>query len=560
MRNNVDQWRFFKRSRMLSEKDVAYWRRVLEKLLKTGIELEYNLPDKNGLCRRDNQLCPCVATFKPKLPQAGTTMCYEQCRRWDDSIDENGVPKYAKDGNCPIAREHGCAGIYCSAFQSPCPTCTKYDRGCNNCADVYNPTRDARNIRAAIEKELRPTNFVGEYGPSGVYKVTTDGSLLPDGGIEIATVGRRPQFYTLYESMKRIMGLCQQYGAYTNERCSIHIHLLASHLTAGFNKDDRGGEFVRGEITELEKPVPEIILANFHQLIRKFHCALIWLGVAGTDMKHLTRWEKFRKPILDFSALRMGMPSVVEAVTGMKMSKPKYALMNYAYLKFDEQGNIPRLHVEARYLDGMFSPSVVAAHAILIYALMLKAVEMSRFGILESGDREYMTRQREILKHLCNNDGGYDGNRHSDTRLLEPYIPMLQEQSLQLIRLVKNVLNDEAPADRILRALARKPVALRLIEGQSWEQIEADLGPEEDEKPGPFHQLLTQIIDTASVNECQTVEEWAEEVTRSIAQEQGLGSQKLATVKHEIETYIDRELASGRLFWSKELGSYATKG
>jgi len=559
MRNNLDQWRFFKRSRMLSEKDVAYWRQLMPKLLKTGIELEYNLPDKNGMCQKDNQLCSCVAIFKPKAPQPATSLCYEQCRRWDSSVDESGQLKYAKDGNCPIAREHGCAGIFCSAFQSPCPTCTKYDRGCSSCSEAYNPVRDPKNIRAAIQKELAPTNFVGEYGASGTYKVTQDGSLSGDGGVEIATVGRRPQFFALYESMRHIMGLCRKYGAFTNERCSIHIHLLASHLTAGFNQGDRGAEFIHNEITELEKPVPEIILANFHQLIRKFHCALIWMGVAGTEMKHLTRWEKFRKPILEFSALRMGMPSVVEAVTGMKMSKPKYAMMNYAYTKFDENGSVSRLHVEARYLDGMFSPSAVAAHAILVYALMLKAVEMSRFGILESGDREYMTRQKEILKALCNNDGDYAGSRHSDTKHLEPYIPMLQEQAGQLVRLVKNVLNDESPADRILRSLARRPIAMRLIDGETWEQIEADLGPEEDEKPGPFRELLTQIIGTSAVVECKTAVEWVEETARSIVQEQTKPTQ-LTAVKRDIEIYIDRELSSGRLFWSKELGSYATKG
>lgn len=552
-----DDWSFVPRRGALTDREVTYWRNHLDKLLKVGIELEYNLPDKKGTCARDNQLCPCTATFVPLRKQPNTNRCFEQCGSWDMTLNEKGTPKYPNDGNCPIAKAHGCAGIYCSAFKSPCPSCDKYDRGCNSCPELYDPRKDPKNIRTEIARKLKPTNFVGEYGHHGVYNVCKDNSLLGDGGVEVATVGRRPQFMAIYESMKNIMQLCEGEGAFTDERCSVHVHLLASYLTAGFREGDRGAEKIRGEITELEKPLPEVVLANFHQLIRRFHCALIWMGVAGRDINHLTRWEKFRRPILPYSAVQHRMPQVVELVSKASKQKAKYAMINYEQIQFDEiTGDVSRLHLEARYLDGMLAPSVVAAHAILIYAIMLKAVEISRYGLLEAGNEAYMKRQNEMLKRLCNNDGDWGGSRHSDTSAVSDYIPELIDQSLSLIRLVKNVLAVQAPADRILRELAKKPVALRLIEGNTWKQIEADLGPSELDEQNPLHQDISRVIDTSTVGECETLGHWLEETARTLAETRqlDLAKESLTSLKDKVEAYVQKHINLGKLSWSPSLG------
>lgn len=567
MKNILDQWTFFPRRGKLSDRDVSYWRQQLERTLKAGIELEYNLPEKNGSCNRDNYLCSCVAVFEPKQKLPNTSKCFEQCGNWDKSVDAKGLPLYPVDGNCEIAKEHGCAGIYCSAFKSPCPSCNKYDRGCNSCPELYDIKKDPNNVRKLIETELKPTRFVGEYGAHGVYNVMKDGSLMGDGGVEVVTVGRRPQFMALHAQLKKIMSTCSKYGAFTNERCSIHIHLLASylhsdpHLNDHSRDSDRTSEMIRGSINEMEKPMPEIILANFHQLIRRYHCALIWMGVAGESMNHLTRWEKFRKPVLQFSALRHRMPHVVDEVRLASKNKPKYAMMNYDPTKFDDSGNVSRLHLEARYMDGMMSPSVVSAHVVLLYAIMLKAVEMSRYGILESGSEDYMKKQQEMLKALCNNDGDWNSNsRHSDTSKLHPYIPTLVEQSMQLIRLVKGALIEQAPADRVLKELAKRPVALRIIDGHTWEQIERDLGPAEA-VVGPMEQLLNQIVDTSAIMECENGEEWVSATIQSLADMRGVSEpESMLSIKKEVETFITDQITSGRLFWSKELGSYTTKG
>jgi hypothetical protein len=557
MRTDTKKWFFYDRRGKLTAEEVEYFKQSLSRLLKVGIEVELNLPQNEGICKQDNYVCKCVSVFKPEKRMPNTESCFEQCANWDSSVDASGAPLYAKDGNCAIAKEHGCFGHSCAAFKSPCPSCSKYDRGCNTCPQRWNPKRDPNAVRNNISKLLKPSGFVGDHGEYGIYKVVEDGSLLGPGGVEVITVGKRPQFSSIHDMMKRVINTCKAHGAYTNERCSVHMHLLASYLTPNL-EGDRGPEYLKNELTELEKPIPEVILANFHQLVRRYQTALIWLGASGTSKANLTRWEKFRKSILNFSAVRHRMQTLAKEV-GQIGYKPKYALMNYVPTRFDDNGDVRVLHLEARYMDGMLSPSVIAAHSTLMYGLMIKAVEMSRYGVLESGDKDYMTLQKEIMQHLCNGDGGFDSkSRLSDTRGLDPYIPILIEQSKQLIRLVKKTLTDQAPADTILMSLAEKPVALRLIEGQTWDQIEMDLAPKT--LLNPVITEVRRIIDTDSITECLNEKEWHEAVLNHLSSEnentRGLGHLSLAKI---LEKYLADETSVGKIYWSKDTGSYESR-
>lgn len=544
MLNQADDWVFVnKPSRpSLSQKEVHYWKNTLRKLLKVGIEVELNLPENNGTCDRQNYMCQCTAVFKAPNPIKGTTNCYEQCTKWDN-------------GNCPIAKEHGCVGVNCVAFKQPCPTCSKYDRGCDTCPELYSISRDPRNIRDKVSQVLKPTNFVGALGENGIYKVCRDGSLKGDGGIEIATVGRRVEFHSVHEMLTKVMDECKKKGAYTDERCSIHVHLLASYLTPGFAEDDSGSNYIKSEVTELEKPMPEIIVANFHQLVRRYHCALIWLSAAGNDHTQLTRWEKFRKSILPYSAVRQRMNVLVSGVGSASKSKRKYAMMNYEQMQFDDMGNVSRLHVEGRYMDGNLSPAAVTAHACLLYGLMLKAVEISRYGLLQSGNKGYMDLQNEMYKNLCNRDGPWDGSRFSDTSNIGPYIADLKRQSKQLIRLVKSTLGEQTPADIILNKLADKPLVYSLMEKKSWEDIEAWLMPESEDLSQAEDSIL-QFIELGAISDCADADEWLDTATHQL--ESTFRGQTETPTKESLQGYVAQLTARRRIHWSKEIGGFVS--
>jgi hypothetical protein len=552
MLNQVKDWVFINRPSRppLSKEESKYWKSNLKKLLKVGIELEMNLQEPEGTCRMDNYHCPCTATFSPEKPMPNTNSCFQQCVKWCG-------------GKCEIAKNHGCAGTDCLAFASPCPACNKYDRGCAGCSNRYKANGDPQNIRASLKQKFKPTNFVGQYGDHGIYKICKDGSLLGGKGVEVATVGIRVSFWHIYNMMKKIMDACEAKGAYVNERCSIHIHLLTSYLRPDF-AGDSGPEFVKKEITELERPIPEIIIANFHQLVRRYHCALIWLSIAGNSLDHLTRWEKFRKPVLHHSAARTKMPIVVsQIIQNLGSEKNKYAMMNYEQMLFDGSGNYAkRLHVEARYLDGNFSPAAVAAHSCLIYGLMLKAAEISRFGVLQSGNKEYMQLQKEIYKHLCNGSGSWQGPRTADTSCLDPYVPALIEQSRQLVRVVNNTLVEHEPAGRILASLCGRPLAYRIVEGKSWADIEKELIPAGKEKSNEdVIKTLDKIVHLNALTDCGTRAEWTNAAVNLLAEEMGVTNDKdsIRTITKDVDAYLENKLKSNDLCWSNEAKSFIAR-
>lgn len=547
MINQSDEWVFIKRPSRpaLSNQDVTYWKEALQKLLKVGVEIELNLPEKSGSCDRQNFMCKCTSIFTPLKKMPSTQACYEQCLNWND-------------GECDIAKEHGCAGVYCVSFATPCPGCNKYDRGCSKCPELYDLRKDPRHVRESIGKILKPTRFVGAHGSHGVYKVCKDGSLLGDGGVEIATVGKRVQFFPLYDMLSHITKLCDKYGAYVDERCSIHVHLLASYLTPGFSGNDKGGEFLQQPISEMEQSLPEVVLANFHQLVRRYHCALIWLSSAGESMNHFTRWEKFRKSVLPFSTLQRKMSVVTQEVNKASKSKRKYAMMNYEQLQFDEHGDVSQLHVEARYMDGNICPSVITAHACLVYGMMLKAVELSRYGVLQSGTPEYMEQQKEMYNCLCNGDGPWDGSRFSDTSNIGPYVKTLREQATQLVRLVKSTLTEHTPADEILRSLAETPLTYHRIKGKSWEEIEDMFIRREPQGNNELDNSMMRIIAVGAVAECEDTEEWVHTVTQQIATEREVGDdgEKTKELREQVRTLVDSKLDNRSVFWSREIGGY----
>jgi hypothetical protein len=551
MLNQASDWVFVKKPSRppLSNKEVHYWKQTLKKLLKVGIEVELNLEENKGDCDKQNYMCQCTAVFEAKKPIPGTLKCYEQCSRWDN-------------GNCEIAKEHGCVGINCVAFKQPCSSCSKYDRGCSTCPERYDKLKDPRHIREQVEKLLKPTNFVGQCGESGVYKVVRDGSLDGDGGIEIATVGRRVEFGSLYEMISNIMNMCEERGAFVNERCSIHIHLLASYLTPGFSSDgkpadDAGSKFIKNEVTELERPMPEIIIANFHQLIRRYHCALVWLSSAGVSNDQFTRWEKFRKSILPYSAVRHRMGTVTANVGTASKSKRKYAMMNYEQMKFNKAGDVSRLHVEGRYMDGNLSPAVVVSHACLLYGLMLKAVEISKYGVLQSGNKDYMDLQNEMYNNLCNSDGPWDGSRFSDTKSLQPYIADLKKQSRQLVRLVKSTLGEHSPADEVLSKLAEKPLTYHLMEKKSWKDIEESLLPEY-QHVNTMEGSILQLVELGAICECENSDEWIETAAHELLAEHAGQPEELNVGRESLQAYVSQLTARRRIHWSKKLGGFVS--
>jgi hypothetical protein len=539
-RDNRNKWAFHQHPSkpIIDAAEARYWKAMLYKILKIGLEFEFNLPNKNGTCKGDNNACPCR--------HMQNNVCWKECVRVEE----------CKATQKEAGQEFKCYGLSCVNFASYCLVCDKFEIDCKSCENRYDPNRNPDAIRERMVNTLHPTQSYGQLNSSGVHSIVTDGSLLGKKGAEVVTVGRRPDYWEFFKMSKEIIDLAFENHAYVNERCSIHAHLLASYYGKLPNSKD-GGPGIPNQINEMEKSMPEIILANFHQLCRRYQNAITWMTMGLDTPEHMTRWEKFRVSILPFSAVRGSMQKVQQEVS-QNAGGNKYGWVNYNNCMFDGSGNISRFHVEMRVMDGLMSPSAVAAVSCLYFALMIKAVEISRYGVVEVGDKNWMDKAEMVKKDLLNNTKGYqDGDRFGDTSRLHKHYETLISESFDLISQLKHLLMKTGPSYEILEKLAERPCALRRCDGTSWPEIEKDLNVEMT-KDDLLVNKLSEIIDLRLVDQCKSENEWINESILLLKEDKTLAiDPDDDTIEDRVQEYITRKKSDGEVIFLDRIGSMA---
>lgn len=551
--------------RPLIAQEVYYWKRELARILKIGAEFEFNLPEKaTGTCKGKNFTCPCVNYKSPDHD------CWTKCLNEETC---STVPSVAKCSNfksgcsvekCPSCKEYSfkCIGIACSSIIPKCSICPDFEMNCVACEYRFDPSKNPEAIRAACTADYAPSGYYGVYSPTGVHNVVTDGSLLGQKGMEVITTGRRVGYWEFFNMASRIINTAVSKGAFVNERCSIHMHGLTTYhgRVTGMGGPDgapsRGGD----KINELERPMPEIIAANLHQLFRRYQNAITWMTSGLEDPKHLTRWEKFRVSVLEIPAVMQSMRDVAENVR-KNSGGNKYGWVNYKYVSFMPNGDIDRLHVELRVMDGLLSPSAVAAFACLYYALFLKAVELSRYGVIEVGDEEWFQQAREVKDALMNNTSDWEhGNkfgRFSDTSKLKKYTEILVTESYELISHLKHILSSVGPAYEVLEKLAEMPCSVRRCDGKSWEEIEAALSVELTEE-GILEYNIQKLVDTRAVTDKPDMKSWLTETVQLLAAvpEVVVPGGSTEELFDKVHMFVTDKQQIGEMIWADKIGSF----
>ena len=549
----------------LTREQFLYWRDLLSKILKLGTEFEINLPSaERGL--KSNSAEPCVHSKKK---------CVTDCSNLETCLSERH-PTFCLTretgsflGNkfqCP-AKDEGdvaacvecpswalnCRGLDCALHTPFCTVCPSFLRKNDAMIENTDIRQDAETVRTEMKDLFRPTGDVGRVGAAGVLEVKQDGSLVNNGGIEIPTVGRRVHWNSFYRMCKEIIDPIEKRGGYINERCGQHFHLLNGYLGTSSPSGMRGS----GSHSELEVSMPEIILANYHQLHRRYETALFWMMSSGENMETLTRWAKFRQPVRHYSAMQSSMRKIQKELAdnipgGGHGTAGKYASCSYYFCKFDQEGQVSTFHIENRIADGCLSPSVVAAWGMMVYAMMLKAVRLSQYGIMEIGSKEYTEQLEEASQHLVNGQNReYGSHRVGDTSGIGPYIPFYRENSRELVQLLKGELNKLGPAFDILMQLADRPLSLRRAQGDSWADIENELNPQSREEDSNNRYLIesevAEVVDLTGIVECESQNVWIEEVAAHVDRPPAV-----------IEEIVDNFLSSGRYRWSDVVGALIT--
>jgi hypothetical protein len=536
MRNNREKWHFYSHpsKKELTPPEVRYWKEQVKRLTKVGIEFEFNLPDQKGSCQGDNIQCPCVHidtgcwAICANIEDCKKIPCYDTCA--NRSVKCN-PEKCAKCKNF----EFRCIGTTCADFISACFVCDKFQKSCAACPKKYDPDKDPQKIREILTADLQPSRSYGKINSSGVVTITTDGSLKGGKGVEIITVGRRVDYWEFYTMSKSIIEKVVEYGGYLNERTGSHMHVLTSYY------EESGAN-------ELERPMPQIILANFHQLCRRYQNALVWMTTALDDPNHLTRWEKFRVSILDVSPVTKDMRKVVEDVS-RNAGGNKYGLVNYNSLRFIGE-DVERFHVEFRQADSTLCPTYYAAIACLHYALLAKAVEISRYGLLKVGAEGWLKNAKEMKKIILNGVGDYDSSRVSNTAKLLDNVDYFIQESLDLVGQLKGILLKLGPAYDVLLKLAKKPASLRRVDGDKWKDIERDLAVE----MGATDKLeikMSEVIDLKLIDDCRDIKEWVSEVQKMMLEDADLGREVSTS---EIMEFVENKTREGEMIWSESTG------
>ena len=541
----------------LSAREVSYWKLNLSRILKIGAEFEFNLPDKpTGTCRGKSFTCPCVYYGTERTcwegclnePTCSKTKNIGTCANRTDKCTED------KCKDCE-AYTFKCVGIHCVNRLLPCIDCKEFELDCTMCMYRFDPNKNPDAIREACRNKFNPSGSYGIMGKSGVHSIVKDGSLLGQKGMEIITSGRRVDYWEFYKMSKSIIDESVSRGAYTNERCSIHMHALASY----YGKTDGMSSRSSTKTNELEKNMPEIIFANFHQLIRRYQNAITWMSTGLDDPNHLTRWEKFRVSILKISAVRNSMKDVKEMVSA-ESGGNKYGWINYRMCEFGQDNSLQRLHTEVRVMDGILSPSAVAAMSCLYYSLFIKAVELSRYGILKVGDKDWLAQALEVKSALMNNNSSWDeGNkagRFSDTSQLTAYVKVLTSESFELISQLKHILAQVGPAYEVLEKLAESPCSVSRCDGKSWEDIENDLKIELTEE-GALDYEIKRIIDTRQFTNTVNIDVWSDEVATAVSTNPDLGLKGLKPdeIRQKVRQYVEDQQINGEIIWANKIGS-----
>ena len=552
MRSNINRWSLVNHPAKpaLTDGEVRYWKAQLAKVLKIGTEFEFNLPDKkNGSCKGDSNSCPCALMADNECWMSCINVNTCVAAKTPEICRNRTIACNSKD--C-ITCEHfdgKCKDIFCPNFATACFTCKDFALQCDKCQFKYDPAKNPDTIRQAIATVLKPNNSYGIISESGVHSITTDGSLLGKRGVEIITVGRRIDYWEFYNMSRKIIDTAVSKGAFVNERCSLHMHVLAAY----YGKIAAGEKFgIPTRINEMEKSLPEIVVANLHQLIRKYQNAITWMTMGLDDPDRMTRWEKFRVSVLLTSAVYDPMLEVREKVSKTAGGN-KYGWVNYSNVGFADSGDIKTFHIEFRAADCLLCPSAVAALACLYYGLVIKAVEISRYGVLEVGDNKWLKRSVIIKNAMLNNTKSYDaGDRFGNTKNLLKYQNELIFDSLELIHQLKHILIKVGPGYEVLEKLAERPIALRRCGGESWTNIEKDLAVVIN-KEDSFEIKMNEFIDLRLIEDCKSLNEWSEEIERAFKMDEEFKDDK--HLINKIVQYSETHLEDGEIIWSNSIGA-----
>ena len=217
-------------------------------------------------------------------------------------------------------------------------------------------------------------------------------------------------------------------------------------------------------------------------------------------------------------------------------------------MHFDAEGNVTRFHVEFRFPDGSDSPAQVVSQMFLFRALLMKAVELSQFGVLKAdSDREKWNQNKEAVAVL---QGDTQGFSFESTRVTfdEAVAFAKQDAKNLLTSLRSHLMNIDGASLNVLQAIVEKPVWQRRAERMTWKRIERSLMPAERVVEG-LQQDIIRLISLNQLTGIKNIANWKFAASRALGVSQVELVNAFRTLEKNVRLDFDRELGSYIVMW-----------
>ncbi|MEN8154275.1 MAG: hypothetical protein ABFR75_09660 [Acidobacteriota bacterium] len=380
---------------------------------------------------------------------------------------------------------------------------------------------DPVDFKNEIADLMKPSLDLENLGELGIYDVVKEHC-----GVELQVIGRHPQWSSLHEQYNKIISILLEKEVRMKATCGLHFHLIAIGLA---------------------ETIPEIILANLWNLIRRHAPGLKFLFSGGNVPEGICRRRQHNahQEFVSISPVEMKMGTIKDRLKESIIVPEHQNFFNLEHLKFNKNGDLGNFHIELRFPDGDLSPTSIVAKTYLFFALVLKAVEISKYGLIYPGGKSQWERKKEIMDLLSNNDGNLA--RSDTSKIRENEIRELQQNASDLLHFLKSIFNKFTnPAYAVLKSLVEKPISLRRIENDNWEMIENDLRatayyPDFIDKKD---YAIIKIIELGLKKNKSSISEWLKDVSEKT----GIPANE---IKQRIDGYIEKYPV-----WDKELGAF----
>jgi hypothetical protein len=296
--------------------------------------------------------------------------------------------------------------------------------------------------------------------------------------------------------------------------------------------------------------VPEIILANLWNFVRRYSPELRFLTSCGESRSALCRRRNYTSHIemVRLSPIHTSMAQIQQELKQSAAVPEHQNFFNLQHLGFTESGAIFPFHLELRFPDADLSATSITAKTFLFFAMLLKAVELSQYGVIHVGKITPWRRKIELLDMLSNNDGAL---ATSDTSCIDDAaIDELRQGCHELLDLLEPVFDrfEDNPSLEVLQLLAETPISLLRSGGHDWQSIEALLSQRaqlEDYSVDEIELKLMQHIEFEDWGEAKSIEEW-----------KWNAASRLFLTPHDLDAHLQRIEGKRGLRWNERLGTY----